>query len=62
MGSILIRVKPETIKLAFAVSQLRTKHMALRSKHTDWLARNHDNIPKWGTCLSADIYFNGLAP
>ena len=25
-----------------------TKHVALRSKSKDWLARNQDNVSEWG--------------
>ena len=36
-------VKPKSIKLVFS-----TKHATLRRKSKDWLARNQDNMPKWG--------------
>ena len=32
-----------------------TKHMAVRRKSKDWLARNQDNVSEWG-----DLSFHGL--
>ena len=34
---------------------LSTKQAAFRRKSNDWLARNQDNVSKWG-----DIYIRGL--
>jgi hypothetical protein len=45
------RVKPKTIKLVFVASP----HAALRRKSKDWLARNQDNVSKWG-----DMSIHGL--
>jgi hypothetical protein len=36
------------------------KHVALRRKSKDWLARNQDNVSEWATCLSADCCFSFL--
>ena len=38
-----------------------TKHVALRRKSEDWLARNHNNVLSGATCLSADCCFSELA-
>ena len=46
------RVTPQTIKLVFVASPL-DKHVALRTKSKDWLARNQDDVCQSGaTCLS----------
>ena len=42
MGSSSDLVKPITIKLVFAASQLSTH--SLRSKSKDWFAWNQDNV------------------
>ena len=43
----------QTIKLVFVASLLSTT--ALRRKSIDWLARNRNNVSKWG-----DISIRGL--
>ena len=39
------RGKPKTIKIGICC--FSTKHVALRRKSKDWLARNEDNVPEW---------------
>ena len=33
------------------------KHAALRSKNKDWLARNQDNVSKWGDLTICGLLF-----
>ena len=37
------------------------KHVALRSKSTDWLTRNQNNVSSGATCLIEDCCFSELA-
>ena len=57
-----ITTKPKTIKLVFVASPL--KHVALRRKGKDWLARNQDNVSEWDNVSSRGLLFqwvSGLA-
>ena len=36
------------------------KHVSLRRKSKDWLARNQDKCPNGATCLSADVFFSEI--
>ena len=33
------------------------KHVALRRKNTDWLARNHDNVSEWNGMSICGLLF-----
>ena len=37
------------------------KHVALRRKSKDWLARNQNNVSSEATCLPVDCCFSELA-
>ena len=37
------------------------KHVSLRRKTNDWLARIQDNVSSGATCLSVDCCFSGIA-
>ena len=38
----------ETKNYKIGMCCFSAKHVALRRKRTDWLARNQDNVSKWG--------------
>ena len=42
----LLWYRSNKIKLVFVTSQLSTQHKRRKSK--DWMARNQDNVSKWG--------------
>ena len=38
-----------------------TKHVALRSKNKDWLARHQDNVSEWGNMSNHGLLFQGTS-
>ena len=55
MGSIPYPVKPKTMQLV--VCSFSTKYTALRRKIKDWLARNQDNMSKFGDMSICRLLF-----
>ena len=49
------RIKPKTIKLGF--SCFSAKHVALRRKSKDWMARNQNNVSQWGNMSTRGLLF-----
>ena len=46
----------QTKEYEIGICYFSDKHAALRRKGTEWLARNHDNVPSVEICLSADLF------
>jgi hypothetical protein len=43
------------LKVALNTIPLTVKHAVLRSKSTDWLAQNKDNVPWWGNMSTCGL-------
>ena len=49
----------QTKDYQISICCLFTKHAALWRKSKDWLARNQDNVSKWGDMSIRGLFFKG---
>jgi hypothetical protein len=45
----------QTTDYDIVICQFSVKHAVLRSKSTDWLAQNQDNVPWWGNMSTCGL-------